>query len=285
MPLSLEKISLTTLFLFSILLGFFFLAERKEEQWPLVVSFLDVGQGDAILINYQNKYQILIDGGPDERKLMRELAKTMPLGDHQIEIIISTHPDRDHFVGLLAVAKKYHSQAFFYNGQRTNDELWQELRQVLERQRVSQYILLEGSSLKIGQDFLLNFFNPDKVDKGLQAKNKNSIVARLDYKQNSFLFTGDADYDAEADMIFDKENIDDIDWLKVGHHGSQTSTSDFFLARVKAKNAIISVGKNSYGHPNSEVLEKLTKTGARIFRTDKMGTVSIFCRQKCFATK
>lgn len=246
---------------------------------PLEVSFLDVGQGDAILINFRKNYQILIDGGPSGKKVLQELAKVMPTFDNKIELIISTHPDRDHFVGLIDVIKKYDIGEILINGQQSDDELWQVFQEEVAKKNIKEETVGEGSQIDIGSDFKMTFFNPDKIEKNRKAKNDSSVVARLDYGQNSFLFTGDAGFDAEADMIFDHENLD-VDYLKVGHHGSRYSTSKFFLARVAPLWSIISVGENDYGHPTRETMDRLKEVNSKILRTDRLGTITIKCPDK-----
>ena len=246
---------------------------------PLEVSFFDIGQGDAILINFRKKYQILIDGGPSGKKVLQELAKAMPVFDNKIEIIISTHPDRDHFVGLIDVIKKYDIGEILINGQQSDDELWQAFQEEVVKKNIKEETVGEGSQIDIGSDFKVTFFNPDKIEKNRKAKNDSSVVARLDYGQNSFLFTGDAGFDAEMDMIFDHENLD-VDYLKVGHHGSRYSTSKFFLARVTPLWSIISVGENDYGHPTRETIDRLKEVNSKILRTDQLGTITVKCPDK-----
>ncbi len=252
---------------------------QNKQFTPLEVSFLDIGQGDAILINFQKHYQILIDGGPSGKKVLQELAKVMPVFDNKIEIIISTHPDRDHFVGLIDVIKKYDIVEILINGQQSDDELWQVFQEEIAKKNIKEEPVGEGSQIGIGSDFKMTFFNPDKIEENHKAKNDSSVVARLDYGDNSFLFTGDAGFDAEADMIFDQENLD-VDYLKVGHHGSRYSASKFFLARVTPVWSIISVGENDYGHPTQETIDRLQKSGSKIFRTDQLGTITVKCPNK-----
>lgn len=203
----------------------------------------------------------------------------MPALDDKIEIIISTHPDRDHFVGLIDVVKKYKVGQILTNGQQSDDEVWQAFQKEIIQKGIKEETVGEGSKLSIGSDFRMSFFNPDKIEKNHKAKNNSSVVARLDYGQNSFLFTGDAGFDAEADMIFDHENLD-VDYLKVGHHGSRYSTSKFFLARVTPLWSIISVGENDYGHPTKETIDRLEKAHSKILRTDQLGTITIKCPGK-----
>jgi len=258
---------------------------KNIKMFPLEVSFLDVGQGDAILINYLHQYQVLIDSGPNGKKVLTELSKVMPFMDNKIEVIIVTHPDRDHFAGFIDVLKKYNVGLILDNGQDFNDEIWQEFQRLIIEKNIKKKVITEGSSMQIvGQNkyekVSFEFFNPDKIIVDKKEKNDSSIVARMDYGKNSFLFTGDAGFNAEADMIFDKEDLD-VDFLKVGHHGSKYSTSNFFLARVMPKWAIISVGQNNYGHPTKEVLGRLQKIGSKILRTDELDTIILQCNINC----
>ncbi len=258
---------------------------KNIKMFPLEVSFLDVGQGDAILINYLHQYQVLIDSGSNGKKVLTELSKVMPFMDNKIEVIIVTHPDRDHFAGFIDVLKKYDVGLILDNGQDFNDEIWQEFQRLIIEKNIKKKVITEGSSMQIvGQNkyekVSFEFFNPDKIIVDKKEKNDSSIVARMDYGKNSFLFTGDAGFNAEADMIFDKEDLD-VDFLKVGHHGSKYSTSNFFLARVMPKWAIISVGQNNYGHPTKEVLGRLQKIGSKILRTDELDTIILQCNINC----
>ena len=253
---------------------------KNSKMYPLEVSFLDVGQGDAILINYLHRYQILIDSGSSGKKVLAELAEVMPFKDEKIEVIIITHPDRDHFAGFIDVVKKYNIGLVIDNGQKSDDKIWQELSRIIKVKNIPRQVALEGSTLQINNRIKMKFFNPDKIEKNKKAKNDSSIVTRLDYLKNSFLFTGDAGFDSEADMIFDKEDLN-VDWLKAGHHGSKNSGSDFFLARVTPKWSIISVGENEYGHPTNEAMDKLQKVGSKILRTDQLGTITVQCDKKC----
>jgi competence protein ComEC len=269
-----------------VLLGLlYFGVDKNNRMASLEVSFLDVGQGDAILINYLHRYQILIDSGASGKKVLTELSKVMPFMDDKIEVVIVTHPDRDHFAGFIDVLKKYEVDLIFDNGQDSDDEVWQEFQKIIIEKGISKQVITEGSTIKIGDgrsknSVEFNIFNPDEIVINKKEKNESSIVVRMDYGKNSFLFTGDAGFSAEIDMIFDKEKLD-VDFLKVGHHGSRYSSSDFFLARVTPEWSIISVGENDYGHPTEEALGRLRKIGSRILRTDELGTIVIGCDKDC----
>lgn len=248
-----------------------------REKIPLQVHFLDVGQGDSTLIQYLDNYQILIDGGPQGRNLLSQLSGVIPSADRTIELVILTHPDKDHLAGLVDVLETYSVKAILHNGQQADTKIYQQYQEVVQERGVTEYVFGEGSEISLGDNLKLQSFNPDSVAEIKSDRNENSVVLRLDYGENSFLFTGDADFSSEQDMMSDEENID-VDWLKVGHHGSKNSTSEEFLGAVTPKWAIISAGKaNRYGHPHDDLLGRLKKAGSEILRTDESGNIAVVC--------
>lgn len=251
------------------------LAEKFQSQ-ALKVSFLDVGQGDSTLISYLGDYQILIDGGPSGSKLISELSKEISPLDRKIEVVILTHPDKDHYEGLIDFLEKYETGLFLINGSEDDAESYAQLKDVLEQKNIKTEKAAEGSDLQIGKYLGMKFFNPDDVSDNKDDKNNNSVVARLDFGDNSFLFTGDAEFETEGDMLSDGEDVD-VDFLKVGHHGSKNATGVDFLKKASPKYSIISVGQNSYGHPTKETLGRLEEAGSEILRTDEKGTINIIC--------
>lgn len=246
---------------------------------PLQVSYLDVGQGDATLIDYQNHDQLLIDGGPSGKDLLSQLGREMPFWDRKIEVVVLTHPDKDHLAGLIELAKRYDIGLFLDNGQTADTEVYKELEQMLKQKNIRREHVWEGSEINFGQNVSIKVFNPDEISQNQEERNDASVVLRMDYGQNSFLFSGDAEEATESDMLSDQENVD-VDWLKVSHHGSRTASSEIFLEKVTPKFAVISLGKeNRYGHPHEEALQRLQKTGATILRTDEKGTIEVFCQR------
>lgn len=265
-------------------LGFEIVNFSHQKKSALEIDFLDVGQGDSILIQYLGSQQILVDGGPDGRKLLRELSKTMPAMDRSIELVVLTHPDKDHLAGLIDVMEKFNVELVLHNGQVADTDIFGEFQSAVEKSGVESRIFGEGSTIFVGDDIELRSFNPDEVVPDGADRNKQSIVLRLDYGVNSFLLTGDAENSAEVDMLNDQEDVD-VEWLKIGHHGSKSSTSESFLQAVTPKYAIVSAGRNNrYGHPHQEVLERLESVGAEVLRTDEIGTIAVECthpQKKC----
>lgn len=244
---------------------------------PLEVHFLDVGQGDSILINYLDHYQILIDGGPSGKKLLYEISKVMPIGDKNIEFVVATHADWDHFGGLIDLVDYYSVTYAMANSPETDKESFQRFLQKLENRKIPLVKAKNGSGLNIGDYLKLDILAPGN-NASLDGNNEKSIVSKLDFGKNTFLFTGDIGFSGEK-ALYQNHSADlDIDWLKVPHHGSKNSTSDFFLKKTSPDFAVISVGaENRYGHPAKELIERLEKTDAEIFRTDRQGTISVSC--------
>jgi competence protein ComEC len=242
----------------------------------LEVNFFDVGQGDAIFIQTPKRNQILIDGGQSS-VILEKLGKEMPFWDRSIDLIILTHPERDHLVGLLEVLKKYKVENIFWTGIKRDIPEYQEWQKLIKKEKAKIYIIPFVQKVTIGKDISMNFLYPveNLADKEYQNSNDTSIVAKLNFNQNSFLFTGDISKSIEEELINYYQNLKS-DVLKVAHHGSKTSTSEEFLKEILPKIAIISVGKeNPYGHPHQEVLEILNKFGIRVLRTDENGDIKI----------
>ncbi len=244
----------------------------------LTVEFLDVGQGDSAFIETPEMHQILIDGGPGSTVLSK-LAKNMPFWDKSLDLVILTHPDLDHMQGLLYVLERYKVDFILWTGVKKITPEYDEWIRVLEEQQKmgAKIVIAEsGQELKAG-NLLINTLYPFFSLEGQEMKssaNNTCVVNKLIYGNNSFLFTGDISTSAEKELINSGENIVS-NVLKVAHHGSKYSTSNLFLESVRPEVAIISVGKNSYGHPTPEVLERLADFDIETLRTDQKGDITI----------
>ena len=233
------------------------------------VHFLDVGQADSELI-ICNDEAALIDGGnvADSSFIYSYLEK---IGISELKYIIASHPHEDHIGGLagalnyakvtdlvLSPTREYESKAFF------------NFKKYVEEQNMIITIPEEGNSYDLGKAKITIL----SVLKNTSTNN-SSIVCRLDFENTSFLFTGDAEYEAEKHLLDIKANLK-ADVLKVGHHGSDTSTMYSFLREIMPKIAVIEVGaNNSYGHPSSETIDKLQQADSQIYRTDINGNIII----------
>lgn len=242
----------------------------------LEVVFFDVGQGDAIFIETPQGQQILIDGGPSAA-ILEKLVKVMPFWDRTIEVVILTHPEKDHLSGLIEVLKKYQVKNIFWTGVVRQTAEYREWLKTLEREGAKIFIAGAGQKIRLAPDVQIQILYPLESLAGQEFKDSNntSIVTRLDFGENSFLFTGDVSKSVEKELIQNNANID-VDVLKAGHHGSKTSSSEDFVKIVSPRIAVISSGSsNSYGHPHQEVLDILAKYGITVLRTDLQGDIKI----------
>ena len=239
----------------------------------LSVYFLNIGQGDAIFIQTPDKVQVLIDGGPDSA-VLRELTRIMPIYDRYIDVVIMTHPDADHVGGLNDVLNRYKVGMVFEPGVFASTTAYTSFKKKTETK-----IARRGMSLLLDTDIHLDILFPDRDPKGWET-NTASIVSRLVYGSSSVLLTGDAPAKIEKFLAkYDdlKSNI-----LKLGHHGSNTSSVEEFIAEVAPEYAIVSSGKdNRYKHPHPKVIERVSKYVKNILNTAEVGTIHfVFERDK-----
>lgn len=245
-----------------------------ESRSGLTVAFLDVGQGDAIFIQAENGNQVLVDGGQN-KKVLSELGKVMPFYDRSIDMVVESHPDEDHIGGLAEVSKHYSVGLIMESGVDSGSAVYQEIKNVVAEKGIKNILARRGMKINLDEGAYLLILFPDRDVSKLDS-NYSSVVARLVYGKNSFLLTGDSPAGIEEYLVsLDAKNLKS-DVLKVGHHGSDTSTSEIFLGYVGPRYAVISVGKdNKYGHPRKEILERLKRFGAEIFRTDESGAIKM----------
>ena len=237
------------------------------------ITFIDVDQGDSALITINGKTTLIDTGGNTnyknkEYKYQISKNKILPymksIGIKKVDYLILTHGDQDHMKESIYLVENFKIKKVIFNCGPYN-ELEQELIKVLNKKSIKYYKCIKN--IDIG-NYKLEFLNT----KIYNNENDNSSVIYLNYNNKKFLFMADASQEREKDIL-DKYNIKDIDVLKVGHHGSRTSSSKEFIDKVKPKYSIISVGKNNrYGHPNKEVLNTLDNS--KIYRTDEDGSIT-----------
>jgi competence protein ComEC len=240
----------------------------------LEVSFLDVGQGDAILIKTPAGQQILIDGGPNPDTVCQQLGKKLPFWDKSLDMVVLTHSDDDHLVGLMGVLQHYGVKHVLESGF-GEGPFYREWLAQIEEKKIDWSIARAGQEMDLGEGIRLEVLYPyDEFLEGSESgTNSNSVVLRLVWNKVSLLFTGDADYGAEQDIMYGGV-VHDLNStvLKVSHHGSKYATSSGFLAAVDPQVAVISVGEgNTFGHPSDETLARLSV--AQVYRTDEQATI------------
>ncbi|KKR26157.1 MAG: Competence protein ComEC [Microgenomates group bacterium GW2011_GWC1_39_7] len=252
----------------------------------LSVYFLDVGQGDAIFIDSPTHGRVLIDGGAN-RKVLSELGKILPFADKRIDVIVETHPDKDHIGGLPEVVSRFEIGMFLEPGVESENTIDDELKKRLAQSKIPELLAKRGMVVNFGDGTKLQILFPlPDQDVSNWETNSASIVARLVYGDKSFLLTGDSPIRIENVLLNLDPSLLDSDVLKAGHHGSRTSTSLPYAEAVSPEYAVISVGKdNTYGHPHQEVLNILETIGAEIVSTVEGGTIKFETNGKTLEIK
>ena len=240
----------------------------KAVEGSLVVDFIDVGQGDSILIR-QGSHAMLIDGGTSESK-QNLLGFLESENVSSFDYIIGTHPHEDHIGSLDDVVNSYDFDTILFPKVTTTTKTFENLVLAVKGKN-KKFVEPEINKEYTLGDAKFTILAPNS--KEYDSLNNYSIVIKLTYGKNSFIFTGDAESLSESEIL--KNNVDlKADVLKIGHHGSSTSTSEKFLNAVSPKYAVISVGKdNSYNHPTKTTMNRLKKLGIPVYRTDEQGTI------------
>lgn len=285
------------IFFLIIFLGIFVYIKYDQSNQKFSVIFLNVGQGDSALIKFGNGEKMLVDCGIDQ-KVLQALGRNMPFYDRSIDYLLVTHPDSDHYGGCPSVLKRYKIKHVITNGEeKSGDPYWLAWEKYVKNEGVTEQVINQSQELFIS-DSRLQFLSPDKT-LDLSGKpatgNNNSIVFTLTHFKEKFLFMGDAELPLEDGLIKkycvtrlaeDGESRQastpviclalSSDYIKIGHHGSDSSSGELFLEVVNPTKAIISVGKNTFGHPSFRILKKLQRVGAEVLRTDRIGDITLF---------
>jgi competence protein ComEC len=243
----------------------------------LRVSFLDVGQGDAILIQKGNK-QVLVDGGPSPQSVMLDLSRQMPFWDRSIDLAVLTHPHQDHLAGLLEVLRRYAVGQVLSPPSEGESSLYDEWTRFIGAAGIKSTVACAGQQIDLGEGVTIEVLWPsaNPIQGSDSDVDNNSVVLLVRDGGVSFLLTGDSMSEAEWELIRARADINGT-VIKVAHHGSASSTMAAFLAVVNPQAAVISVGANNTYHlPNSAVVARLDeKLGeANVYRTDENGTVT-----------
>ena len=231
----------------------------------LKVYFIDVGQADSILVISKDETMLIDAGNNEDGTDVVNFIKEK--GITKLNYVIGTHPHEDHIGGLDDVINAFDIENVYLPDITTNTKTFEDVLDAIENKN------LEITTPQIGDTFTLGESNCEVKSTIIDNSNLNlaSLVIRLEFGETSFLFMGDAETDNEEQTTWEQTTV-----LKVGHHGSDTSSSLEFLEQVQPQISVIMVGKdNSYGHPNQETLEKLEEVGAQIYRTDENGTITI----------
>lgn len=269
-----NKIFLSILIIISLLIGW-------DKKSLLSIHIIDVGQGDSILVQTPTNKNILIDGGDEDSEniiisyLRQKRIKT-------IDIIIATHPDSDHIGSLDNVIKKFNVNSIYMPEQSTDSEAYQNLINSCTDKNLSIQHLYKNDVLNIDNNINIYVLSPSYIQ---EESNLNSIVFKLTFNDNSFLFMGDAEEENEKEILHSFK-LNNINFIKIGHHGSNSSSSLEFIKKISPDIAAISCGyKNQYGHPHREVINNLKQNHVSIYRTDRIGDIVFYSDGEIIFTK
>lgn len=237
----------------------------------MYVHYINVDQGDSILIQKNNK-NLLIDSGPkSHKKQLFKFLKSLDIST--LDYVIATHPHDDHIGNMNSIINSYKINSFYAPKVYSNTKSFELMIDALKSKNLKIHtIKRDCNTITLGEDIQVQVLSP--ISDSYDNENNYSPVIKITFGNTSFLFTGDAESEVENQLLSLNDNLQ-ADVLKIGHHGSSTSTSDSFLSKVNPKYAVISVGKNNiYGHPNKDILLKLKNSNINILRTDKLNNIT-----------
>lgn len=245
-----------------------------HERGVLTVSFLDVGQGDAVFIEAPNGNQLLYDAGPPSGAVLRELSRVMPFYDRSIDVAVFSHPDMDHIGGFLDVLKRYKVDVMMESGAVSDNGIYDATEAAITSEGGAHFVARKGMTINLGDGVFADILYPDR-DMATIDTNSASIVLRIHYGDTAFLLSGDLPKAIEEYEVSTYGEDLRANVLKLGHHGSHTSSSEYWLAAVAPDVAVVSAGKgNSYGHPHPDVLALLSKLAIPYLITFNEGTIT-----------
>ncbi|MBL7058051.1 MBL fold metallo-hydrolase [Patescibacteria group bacterium] len=243
----------------------------------LSVSFLNIGQGDAILIQTPGEQNILIDSG-DGVKIIEELSTKLDWFDRQIDLFILTHPHNDHIGGAIEVIKRYKVKEIMYTNVSYDSPLYLALLSIIKEKNIKTLVIDAPININFGNNCALSIIYPfeDISAKEFENINNSSVVSRLDCENKKFLLAGDVELEIE-EILVEAEMDLKADVYKASHHGSDTSNGQAFLDLVQPEITIIQVGAdNTFGHPSLRTLNRLERIGSKVYRNDLDGTIELY---------
>jgi len=251
----------------------YFAKSSSDTSKKTQVYFLDVGQGDSEYIKLSNGQDILIDGGPDN-KVLNELGKVMSFSDHKIDLVVLTHPHADHLTGLVGVIDKYQIGEIWESGVDYPSSIYDTWKAEIKTKNIPDKDVSAGENMNFGaENFKVLYPLHSEKNQTIDDLNNSSVITELDDNKISFLFLGDAQKEAQQNVL---PFLHLTTVVKVGHHGSSNGTLEDMLKVTRPIIGVIEVGaKNTYGHPAPSTINLLKSYAVQIYRTDQNGTVEI----------
>lgn len=244
---------------------------NSAENRVLTMKVFDVGQGDSIFIRTPDNYKILVDGGPNN-KIVDYLNKELSLNDREIDLLILTHPQSDHLYGFIEVLRKFTVNKVVTSNVKHDTSLYNMWLDTLKSKNLTPTFVSAGNSITLSDRVTLEIVSPTEAKPNVTDLNEAAVVFKLSYGDFDALLTGDADQKTQPY----KGRFEDLEVLKVPHHGSKTALLESFLKVLQPEVSIMSLSAtNSYGHPSPVLTEMLNKYSNKVLRTDQDGTVTI----------
>jgi competence protein ComEC len=241
-------------------------------QQNLKITFLDIGQGDAILIRTPLNQKILVDAGP-AANILPAISEELGFFEKKIQLMVITHPDADHIAGFTEILQRYKVENILLTGVQHNTQWYADILRQISEQKIPTIIANSNSDFRFGEVIFDTFWPEENIAGSLPADaNAVSIATRISYGDTAVILTGDLDTESELEILQTQQNLQ-AQILKLGHHGSRTSTAPEFLAAVNPDIVVISASAdNKFGHPHAEVMERVADK--QIFETAKTGNIS-----------
>ncbi len=255
----------------SFLIPYYFFEYKNN---LLEIHFIDVGQGDGILIKTPNDETIIIDGGPYD-DFSKKISAKLPYRKRNIDLLVITHAHQDHYLGLINVLENYRVDNIIYSGYDADFSDYVYLMSLIKEKNINLITAQHGKTISLDENIILKTLYPISQKNEEKDINNTSVVLKLSYKSFDAIFTGDLTCIGETEILKHETNLES-EILKVGHHGSKGSSCNPFVEKVKPETAIIQVGlDNKFGHPNKETVTRINKFTQNIIRTDELGNILI----------
>lgn len=255
----------------SLLVPYYFLEYKNN---LLEIHFIDVGQGDGILIKTPNDKVLIIDGGPYD-DFSKKVSSKLPYRKRNIDLLVITHAHQDHYLGLINMLENYRVDNIIYSGYDADFSDYVYLMNLIKEKNINLITAQYGKIISLDENIDLKILYPISQKTEEKDINNTSVVIKLEFKNFDAIFTGDLTCVGEAEILKKEGNLKS-ELLKVGHHGSKGSSCNPFLEKIGPELAIIQVGiDNKFNHPSYDAISRISKFTNIILQTDKLGTISI----------